>query len=150
VSLPIAHEPPGLRVHAVLVGAQLCGASLPVLGRVALLGQIPANAIVLIRLLGGLLVFLALARAGGAIPVRRSDWPRLVASALLGMALNMSLFVNGLAWTTATNASVLGTTVPVFTAVTALWLGAERFRGLRVLGIAVALWSSCPRSAPIC
>jgi drug/metabolite transporter (DMT)-like permease len=74
-----------------------------------------------------------------ATSLRREDLPLLVGCALLGVAANQLLFINGLARTGAINANILGTVVPVFTASVAMLLGRERFRTSRAVGIAIAL-----------
>lgn len=127
-----------MRVHVLLATVQLCFASLAIVGRVAL-RDIPPNAIVLTRVAGGALVFTALARAGGAMAIRRDDVLRFVACAILGVVTNQLLFVNGLALSTATSATMLGATIPVFTATFAVLLGVERWRGARFAGIILAL-----------
>jgi drug/metabolite transporter (DMT)-like permease len=99
--------------------------------------HVPANAIVLLRVGGAAAFFLPLAaRAGWRVP--RADLPRIVLCALLGVVANQLLFVNGLARTTAVNATVLGSMIPVFTAVTAMLVGREKPRARRLVGIGVA------------
>jgi drug/metabolite transporter (DMT)-like permease len=56
----------------------------------------------------------------------------------IGVAANQELFVQGLARSTATNASVLGSTIPVFTALVAIVLRREPARSRRLAGIAIA------------
>ncbi len=124
--------------HAILVAAQLCFAALPVVGRLALAG-IPPNAVVYTRLVGGAAIFWVIARARGSVRVARADLPLVALCALMGVGLNQLLFVNGLARSTATNASLLGATSPVFAAVIAVVTGRERFLPRRMLGIAIAL-----------
>jgi drug/metabolite transporter (DMT)-like permease len=127
-----------MSVHLILVIVQVCFASLAVVGKLAL-ADVPPLALVLARVAGGALVFWILAR--GAVPLRlgRRDWLRLVACAHLGVVFNQILFLNGLERSTAINASVLGTTIPIFTALFAAAAGAERLRAGRVAGIVVAL-----------
>jgi drug/metabolite transporter (DMT)-like permease len=123
--------------HLVLILVQLCFASLAVVGKAAL-AHVPANAMVLVRVAGGAITFLVLARARGALGVAARDLPRIVVCAVLGLVLNQILFLNGLARTTAVNASVLGSTIPVFTAAIAMLTRREPVRTLRLCGIAVA------------
>jgi drug/metabolite transporter (DMT)-like permease len=126
-------------VHAILVLAQICFASLAVIGRLALL-HVPASAVMLTRIAGGAVVFCGLLRARGYFPLpERRDVPRLVACALLGIVVNQFLFLNGLARSSATNASVLGCTIPVFTLLVATLTRVERPTRPRLAGIAVAL-----------
>jgi drug/metabolite transporter (DMT)-like permease len=68
----------------------------------------------------------------------RADIPAIVGCALLGVGANQELFVHGLSHSTATNASVLGATIPVFTALVAIVLGREPVRARRLAGIGVA------------
>lgn len=121
----------------MLLAGQICFAALPVAGRLAL-ADIPPGAIPLVRTLGGALVFSAIAWRRGALRIERRDAPFLVLCALLGNVLNQELFIHGLARTTATNAVVIGSTIPVFTALTVIVLGREPVRLRRLLGIAIA------------
>jgi drug/metabolite transporter (DMT)-like permease len=124
-------------VHLVLLAAQLCFASLPVFGKMAL-RDIPPPVIVLVRMTGGAIVFALLAWRRGGLRVDRRDVPLLALCALLGVAANQELYINGLARSTATNASVLGATIPVFTALVAIIMRREPPRARRLAGIGVA------------
>jgi drug/metabolite transporter (DMT)-like permease len=124
-------------VHLMLLVGQICFAALPVAGRLAL-ADIPPGAIPFARTLGGALVFSAIAWRRGVLRLARRDVPFLVLCALLGTVLNQEFFIHGLARTTATNATVIGATIPVFTALAAIVLGGEPVRFGRLLGIAVA------------
>ncbi len=124
-------------VHLILLGGMICFASLPVVGRLAL-GHIPAGAIPLVRTAGGALVFSLIAWRRGTLRIDRRDVPLMVLCAVLGNVVNQELFIHGLARTTATNAVVLGSTIPVFTALVAIVLGREPVRVHRLLGMAIA------------
>jgi len=124
-------------VHLILIAGQICFAALPVAGRLAL-ADIPAGAIPLVRTVGGALVFSAIAWRRGVFRMDRRDVPFLVLCALLGNVLNQELFIHGLARTSATHAVVLGSTIPVFTALAVIVLGREPVRVRRLCGIAVA------------
>ena len=127
-----------MSVHLILLVVQLCFASLAVVGKLAL-RDAPAGALVLARVAGGTLVFWLLARRASGWRLERRDVLRLVVCAHLGVVVNQLLFLHGLARSTAINASVLGTTIPVFTAIFAAATGSERLRPARVAGIAVAM-----------
>lgn len=101
-------------------------------------GSIGPAGIVLARMLGGALVFALIAWQRGVLRLDRRDIPAMIGCALIGVAANQELFVQGLARTTATNASVLGSTIPVFTALVAIALGRERAQPRRLAGIGVA------------
>src|SRR5690348_4875804 len=106
-------EPTPFGVHLLLLLGQICFASLPVVGRMAMLGRIPPAGIVLVRVVGGALVFCLIAKRRGTLKLARADVPALIGCSLLGVAANQELFIQGLARSTATNASVLGSTIPV-------------------------------------
>jgi drug/metabolite transporter (DMT)-like permease len=125
-------------VHLLLLLGQICFAALPVAGRMAMLGHLPAAGIVLVRVTGGAIVFSLLAWRRGTLRIARADVPAVIGCALIGVAANQELFIQGLARSTATNASVLGSTIPVFTAFVAIVLKREPARMRRLLGIAIA------------
>ena len=126
-------------VHLVLFLGQICFASLPVAGRLAMTKHgLPAAGIVLVRIVGGAIVFAIVAWRRKKLRAARRDLAALVGCALIGVAANQELFVQGLARSTATNASVLGSTIPVFTALAAIVLGREPPRARRIVGIVIA------------
>lgn len=127
-----------LSTHLILVGAQLCFASLAVVGRMAVIARVPPAGIVLVRMLGGAIAFTLIARLRGTLRLERKDAAFFLLLAVLSVVLNQELFIHGLARTTATNAVVLGSTIPVFTALTAIVLRYEPVSARRLLGIAVA------------
>ncbi len=72
------------------------------------------------------------------IPIRK-EWKAVFGLSLLGVVLNMGLFMVGLQLTTAVNAVVVITTVPVFTYSLAVLLRRETLAPRRAIGIAIAL-----------
>lgn len=124
-------------MHLILLAGQICFASLPIAGRLAL-ANIPPGAIPLVRTVGGALVFSLIAWQRGTLKLDRKDIPFLLLCSLLGTVLNQELFIHGLAQSTATNAAVLGSTAPVFAAIAAIALGHEQARAPRLVGMAVA------------
>jgi len=101
-------------------------------------GSIGPAGIVLARMTGGALVFALIAWRRGVLRLARADVPALIGCSLIGVAANQELFVQGLSRSTATNASVLGSTIPVFTALVAILLRREPVHPRRLIGIAVA------------
>lgn len=73
-----------------------------------------------------------------AIPIR-TEWRKVLLLSMLGVVLNMGLFIVGVAMTTAVNAVLVITSIPVFTYGLAVLLGRETMGPQRALGIAVAL-----------
>lgn len=117
---------------------QLLFASLAIAGRFVL-PHFPAGALVTVRVLGAMLVLLALnAVIGGRWVTDRRDLLRLAALGMLGIAANQTLFLYGLRHTTAINATILVTTVPVFTVLGSVLTGREPPSLLKFAGIALA------------
>ena len=125
-------------VHLALVVVQLLFASLAIAGRFVL-PHFPAGALVTVRVLGATLVLLALNVATGGRWVRDGrDLLQLAILGMLGIAANQTLFLYGLRHTTAINATILVTTVPVFTVLGSVLTGREPPSPLKFVGIALA------------
>lgn len=70
--------------------------------------------------------------------LERADSRRLVLFSILGVVINQTLFLSGLAFTTVQVAAILITSIPVFTLGAAIVLGREQATAARVGGIALA------------
>ncbi|MBN2492078.1 MAG: DMT family transporter [Planctomycetes bacterium] len=135
-------EAVGPRVHLALLSVQLMFGSLPVAGKLLYsFGHLEPLGLVAARTAGAAAAFWLVILIGGRRePIRRpAHMARFLVYALLGVAINQVLFLLGLDYTTAVNASVLITTIPIFTAALVLLLGQEIARLHRVLGIVIAL-----------
>lgn len=107
-------EPTSLAPHLSLLAVQMMFGSLPALGKIAL-QTFPPLAIVGFRVAGAAVFFVALQSFKRDIWLeRRADYAWFALYAVLGIALNQTLFVTGLSLTTAVNASILAVTIPVF------------------------------------
>jgi len=137
-SPPPSPTPPDFRVHAVLGVIQLIFAGFHVVAR-AVLGQLDPLALVGLRVLLAtpLLVLWALS-VDRRLPSPR-DLPHLALLGFLGVFANQVLFLTGLARTTATNASILMSLIPVFAAGVGALFGVERVGGRRFAGILIAV-----------
>lgn len=129
-------------VHAALVAVQLMFASLSTVGKLAMRELSPA-ALITARVLlatgvlcGARLVVQRL--SGRRERVEPRDLPELALLAFFGVSANMLIFIEGLARTTATNAVVIGTLIPVFTVAVAVALRKEAATPAKVLGLTVA------------
>lgn len=72
------------------------------------------------------------------IPITK-EWKPVLLLSMLGVVVNMGLFLVGLQYTSAVNAVLVITTIPVFTYGIAVLLGRETLGPLRATGILVAL-----------
>jgi drug/metabolite transporter (DMT)-like permease len=98
------------------------------------------------RLVLGALVLSTLAAViyrRAALP-RRRDVGRLILAGWLGVALNQGLYLLGLARSTPMNSALVTCLIPVFTFVLAAGTGLERFNGMRLTGILIALTGTLP------
>ena len=110
-------------------------ATWPIVGKIAL-RAVPSVALVAFRVAGAALAFILIGAIRGRVGrVQKRDWPLLVFSSLLGVVLNQWLFVKGLSLTTVINATLLGTTIPIFTLLVSIALRTDRASLRRILGI---------------
>src|SRR5258708_23797600 len=124
--------------HLALIAVQVLFATWPIVGKIAL-RAVPSVALVGFRVAGAALTLLILARLSGTFQkIETGDWLLLIASSLLGLVFNQLLFTKGLSLTTAINATLLSTAIPVFTLLVGVILGTDRGTLRRVLGIALA------------
>ena len=125
--------------HAALLAVQVFFSTLPIAAKYHVLPFMPPAGLVLFRVAGGALILFAIARVGVRARVRdRRDLGRLALYAILGVAINQLLFIEGLSRTTPINAQVIGTTIPVFTLMFGAAMGVDRLGAFRVAGIALA------------
>jgi len=136
--MPNTRPNSGAAPHLALIAVQIFFATWPIVGKLAL-RTLPSVALVGLRVAGASLVLVMLARViGNLLPIERQDWPLLIVSSALGLILNQWLFVKGLSITTAINATLLSTSIPVSTLVIGMFLGTDRTTWRRMLGIALA------------
>jgi drug/metabolite transporter (DMT)-like permease len=110
-------------------------ATWPIVGKIAL-RAVPSVALVAFRVAGAASAFILIGAIRGRVGrIQKRDWPLLVASSLLGVVLNQWLFVKGLSLTTVINATLLGTTIPIFTLLVSIALRTDRASLRRILGI---------------
>jgi len=128
-----------LHGRVALLFVQVFFGLFPLFGKWAM-HEFSARAVAGWRIAAGALALFAVAlvlHPGRALP-RRADLLRLQACALLGVVLNMLLFLEGLRRSTAVNAGLLVATIPVYTFVIAVAVRQERFERARGAGILLA------------
>jgi drug/metabolite transporter (DMT)-like permease len=137
---PAAQEGSGAGPHLALFAVQVLFGSWPIVGKIALRAM-PPTALVAFRVGGAALAFVVLQRAVGRTrqAIAGEDFVRLALYSLLGVVLNQLLFVKGLALVSSViNATLLATTIPVFTLIVSITLGYDRVSLRRAFGIVLA------------
>jgi drug/metabolite transporter (DMT)-like permease len=130
-------EAPAWEAHLALVGAQIGFALYPIFGKIALgtIGPLPFAAF---RVVAASILLALLRRASGAERVAPEDRKRILLYALLGISFNQVFYILGLSLTTAINATILNSMIPVYTLAAAALLRHERLTGRAVLALGVA------------
>lgn len=129
----------GWAPYAALLLVQLFFGTLPVLGKIAMREMTPFALAAFRGVLGALLLSLAARAFAGPAPAQTfRDRLEVALLAFLGIVANQVLFISGLKRTTATHATLLTATVPVFTILAGLLLRRERPTLRRVLAVPIA------------
>jgi len=127
------------QVHGTLILVQLFF-GLNYLAAKVVLREIPPPAWAVIRVWSAALLLLAVARlTGRSLSLPRGDIARLAFYSLFGVVINQWLFVEGLARTSPTHASILMTGIPLATLLFALALRREALVPARVLALGLGL-----------
>jgi drug/metabolite transporter (DMT)-like permease len=126
------------RVYAALLGTQVFFASLSVVGK-SVLTEWAWQAFITVRIVGSAILFFALYLLTGAEKIERKHFPKLALFGFLGVTANQFQFAAGLSRTKATHATVLVTSIPVFTAILASLLGREKLVRQKIFGILLSM-----------
>ena len=128
----------GIAPHLALIAVQFMFGTWPLVGKVAL-RAISSSGLVGLRVVGAAIVLVALRGKLRELPgLPRRDLALLTLCSMLGVVINQLLFVKGLSLTTVINATLIGTTIPVFTLVVSIVLGYDRLPLRRTAGILLA------------
>ncbi len=127
-----------LAPHLALIVVQVMFGTWPIFGKIVL-RSISSTTLVGFRILGATLVFALLHRhVGQIVKLPKRTLASLLLCSLLGVVVNQLLFVKGLSFTTVINATLITTTIPVFTLVISILVGHDRASWRHILGIALA------------
>ena len=125
---------PTVKLHSVLFTVALLFSANYIVSKVGMREFSPL-VFAWLRVAGASIVLWILAR-GEQLP--KSASRRAVLYAILGVAINQTLFLSGLAFTTVQVAAILITSIPVFALAAAIALGRERATASSIGGIALA------------
>lgn len=126
------------RVHLALATVAVLFSANYIIAKFAL-EHFNSFAFVWLRVAGSAVALQAIVAARGEnrfLP--RSDFKTTAVYSLLGVVANQLLFITGLSMTTAHEAAILITTVPIATLIGALALGTEKANSRQIGGIAIA------------
>ncbi|MCB0703939.1 MAG: EamA family transporter [Saprospiraceae bacterium] len=102
-------------------------------------GYLSPEALVLLRVTTGMILFTAIHYFLVGEKVQRADWGRMALCGLFGVALNQMFFLLGLRLTTPIHASLIMTTTPILVLLVAAVLAAERLTTRKILGVFLGL-----------
>ena len=128
-------KPNPLLVHGALFAVNLLFAVNYIVSKLEMSSFDPLT-FAYLRVVGAAIILNTLIR--GAAALSRTDFKRVVLYSLLGVVINQSMFLGGLALTSAHVAAILITAVPVFTLGAAMVFKEERVTAMKVAGIALA------------
>lgn len=124
--------------YAALLVVQISFGTFPVVGKLVL-AVLPSVALVGIRIGIAALIFYVFQRTRGSLRLaEKRDYLLMAVFGFLGVALNQLLFVKGLSLTTASNASLIAVTIPIFTILVGALIGTEKLSKAKAAGIILA------------
>lgn len=127
-----------LRVHGALFTVALLFSANYVISKLGMRAFSPLS-FAWLRVAGSAIALGYLIRHDPAPPLTREDGRLVARYAILGVVINQTMFLGGLALTTVQVAAILITTIPVFAAAAAIVLKLERASVRRFAGIGLAM-----------
>jgi drug/metabolite transporter (DMT)-like permease len=126
------------RPHLALIVVQILFGVWPIFGKIVLRSMSPTS-LVSCRLTGAAIAFTLLQRRlGPLLRMPRTDLALLALCSLMGVVGNQLLYVKGLSLTTVINATLLSTTIPVFTLFVSILFRYDSWSLKRLAGILLA------------
>tara|TARA_B100001093_G_scaffold172738_1_gene165557 strand:- start:4493 stop:5371 length:879 start_codon:yes stop_codon:yes gene_type:complete len=102
-------------------------------------GYIMPYGFIVLRVSCAAVMFWLLSLVTPSAKIDHKDFPKLVAAAFFGVALNMLSFFKGLQYTTPINGSVIMITVPIIVLILSAIILKERIKIVKVMGIVIGL-----------
>ncbi|MBR9919875.1 MAG: EamA family transporter [Bacteroidetes bacterium] len=137
---------------ALLAVALIYGSNYSIAKLVLDPGYLTPKALVLLRIITGLVLFTGIHFFFVREKVQKKDWGRMALCGLFGVAANQMFFLLGLRLTTPIHASLIMTTTPILVLLIATVLAAERLTTRKgvgtLLGLAGAAWLITQKAAP--
>jgi len=134
------HQQLGVRVHLALLAVTILFSLNYIIAKIAL-RSIEPLAFAYLRICGSAILLLLFTRPSRKL-IERGERIPLVVCSMLGLVLNQIFFVSGLARTTAHEAAILITTIPLFTLAGAVVLKQERLTRAKAGGLLLAAFGA--------
>ncbi|HNP33797.1 MAG TPA: DMT family transporter [Flavobacterium sp.] len=97
---------------------------------------------ILLRVIGATILFWIVSFFGPKEKIQLNDFPRIVAAAFFGVALNMLTFFKGLSYTSPISAAVIMVTTPMIVLILSAIIIREKIKFKKVLGILLGLFGT--------
>jgi drug/metabolite transporter (DMT)-like permease len=134
---PLQKHPSPLVLHAAMASVSVLFSLNYIISKIGLHAFSPLT-FAWVRVAAAALIINVLFRERNAAPLEPGDGWRIAGFAVLGVVINQTLFLAGLAFTSAHVASILITTVPIFALAAAIVIGRERATAAKIGGITLA------------
>jgi drug/metabolite transporter (DMT)-like permease len=97
---------------------------------------------ILLRVFGAAILFWLVSFFGPREKIQLNDFPRIIAAAFFGVALNMLTFFKGLNYTSPISASVIMVTTPIIVLILSAIIMKERMETRKIFGILLGLFGT--------
>lgn len=97
---------------------------------------------ILLRVLGATVLFWAVSFFGPKEKIQLNDFPRIIAAAFFGVALNMLTFFKGLSLTSPISAAVIMVTTPIIVLILSAIIIKEKMKFRKIIGILLGLFGT--------
>lgn len=97
---------------------------------------------ILLRVLGATLLFWGVSFFGPKEKIQLNDFPRIIAAAFFGVALNMLTFFKGLSLTSPISAAVIMVTTPIIVLILSAIIMKEKMKFRKIIGILLGLFGT--------
>jgi drug/metabolite transporter (DMT)-like permease len=94
---------------------------------------------ILIRVFGATILFWLISLFGSKEKIKRQDFPRIIAAAFFGVALNMLTFFKGLSFTSPISAAVIMVTTPIIVLILSAIIMKEKIISRKIIGLLLGL-----------
>jgi len=97
---------------------------------------------ILLRVFGAAILFWLVSFFGPKEKIQRNDFPRIIAAAFFGVALNMLTFFKGLSYTSPISSAVIMVTTPIIVLILSAIIMKERMEIRKIFGILLGLFGT--------